>query len=106
MQANKKEREKAKRERKEARRLAEHPMPYFTEDAQPRTCGSAAEQQDVDEWIAQRKLCFPTAANIERRRVAAAAATASGAPPGCQCLGAWYSLYVSMAWVLHENGVC
>jgi hypothetical protein len=87
MQANKKEREKAKRERKEARRLAEHPMPYLTEDAQPRACGSAAEQQDVDEWIVQRKLRFPTAANIKRRQVAAAAAAASGEPLACLCLG-------------------
>ena len=88
MQANKKEREKAKRDRKEARKLAATPMPQLTEDVAPRPCSSAAEQHEVDEWIAQRKQCFPSAANVKRKLAAADAAAQAGEPPratGCLC---------------------
>jgi Nuclear fragile X mental retardation-interacting protein 1 (NUFIP1) len=82
VQANKKEREKAKRDRKEARKLAETPLPVLTEDAAPRPCASEAEQREVDEWVQARRARFPTAANVERKRVAAAAAAQTGAHPG------------------------
>jgi hypothetical protein len=81
VQANKKEREKAKRDRKEARKLAETPLPVLTEDAAPRACASAAEQREVDAWVAQRRASFPTAANVERKRAAAAVAALAGAQP-------------------------
>ena len=79
MQANKKEREKAKRDRKEARKLAAQPLPVLTEDVQPRPCRNATEQSEVAEWIAARKARFPTAANMAKKRAAAAATAATGA---------------------------
>ena len=80
-QANKQEKEKAKKERKEARKLAANPLQPETEDTVPRACVNAAEQSEVDDWIAQRKRLFPTAANVERKRAAHAAASQAGALP-------------------------
>jgi hypothetical protein len=65
VQASKKEREKAKKERKEARKLAENPLQPMTEDAHPRDFINDAERHEVEEWVAQRKARFPTAARIE-----------------------------------------
>ena len=79
LQANKKEREKAKRDRKEARKLAATPMPYLKEDVKAWECSSAAEQQEVNEWIAQRKAAFPTAENVARKQAAVHAASRAGA---------------------------
>jgi hypothetical protein len=81
LQASKKEREKAKRERKEARKLAKTPMPILTTDVHPRACTSEAEQIEVAAWIEQRKCRFPTATNIERRRREAAVIACTGTLP-------------------------
>ena len=80
---NKKEREKAKRERKEARKLAEQPMPVMTEDAQPRAYLSAVERDETLDWIAERKSRFPTQENLAKKRDAAAALAQSGVLAPC-----------------------
>eukprot|EP00892_Ulva_mutabilis_P007417 jgi/Ulvmu1/5047/UM021_0064.1 len=77
--ANKKEREKAKRERKEARKLAENPLPELTEDAQPREYLNNTERQETLVWIAERKAHFPSKENLEKKRAAAATLAQSGA---------------------------
>ena len=64
MQANKKERDKAKKERKEARKLAENPLQPITEDAAPRPYLNDGERQETLEWIEERKARFPTRERI------------------------------------------
>ena len=78
-QANSKEREKAKRARKEARKLEQCPVPILTEDPVAWEPSSKFEQQEVASWVAERKANFPTAFVIERRRLEAEALAASGA---------------------------
>lgn len=85
-QGNKKEREKAKRERKEARKLAEQPMPIMTEDAQPRDFLNDTERQETQDWIAERKARFPTKENLAKKQEAIAAVVRSGARSRCQRL--------------------
>lgn len=84
VQVNKKEREKAKRERKEARKLAEQPVPIMTEDAQPRDFLNETERQETRDWIAERKARFPTKGNLAKKQEALAAVAQSGAPSPCQ----------------------
>ena len=71
VQANKKERDKAKKERKEARKLAENPLQPITEDAVPRPYLNDGERQETLQWIEDRKSSYPT-----RARIATAAANA------------------------------
>jgi hypothetical protein len=71
LQANKKEREKAKKERKEARKLAENPLQPLTEDAEPRPFLNDSERNETLHWIEERKARFPT-----RERIAKEAAKA------------------------------
>lgn len=83
LQASKKEREKAKRERKEARKLAATPVAPLTDDVQPREFLNEAERQETLEWISERKAHFPSRENLAKKREAAAALAKSGAaPPG------------------------
>lgn len=77
MQANKREREKAKRERKEARKLAE-PMPIMTQDARPRAFLNDTERQETLEWIAERKSRYPTKESLAKKLEAEAAVARSG----------------------------
>lgn len=71
LQANKKERDKAKKERKEARKLAENPLQPLTEDVEPRAFLNDGERQETLQWIEERKSRFPT-----RDRIANVAAQA------------------------------
>jgi Nuclear fragile X mental retardation-interacting protein 1 (NUFIP1) len=66
-QANKKERDRAKAARKEARKLAAMPVPLLTADPRPRECVDARESAEVDEWRAARRANFPTAENVARK---------------------------------------
>lgn len=77
-QANPKEREKAKRARKEARKLEANPLQPATEDAVAWQPATRSEQDEVAAWVADRRQNFPTAATVARKREEAAALQASG----------------------------
>lgn len=61
----------------------------MTEDVTARAPQSAAEQLEINQWVAERKSHFPTAANIARKQADAATVVAAGMPllvPKKSCL--------------------
>lgn len=78
LQANKKERDRAKKERKEARKLAENPLQPMTEDARPRAFLSDGERVETLQWIEDRKARFPTRERIANAEEQAEALSQAG----------------------------